>query len=80
MHLLGQLPGRDEDQRERVGGVPPGREPLQDRQCDVPVRAVGLRHDDPEPTAPDDAPPGGAEMVVLAERRHLRMIADAEER
>ena len=44
------------------------------------VRAVGLRHDDPEPAVHDVAPPGGAEVVVLAERRHLRMIADAEER
>lgn len=37
------------------------------------VRAIGLRHDDP--VQPVSEAPG---VVVLAERRHLRVIADRE--
>ncbi|GAA1389401.1 DUF3499 domain-containing protein [Luteococcus peritonei] len=40
------------------------------------VRAVGLRHDEVLPASVPQ--PEGAEVVVLAERRHLRMIADAD--
>lgn len=37
------------------------------------IREVGLRHDDPEPATDRDL---GDSVVVLAERRHLRVIAD----
>lgn len=43
------------------------------------VRAVGLRHDEVPPPGmrtPNPEPEG--EVVVLAERRHLRVLADAQ--
>lgn len=40
------------------------------------IREVGLRHDDPLPAAAGGVADLGSSVVVLAERKHLRVIAD----
>lgn len=45
------------------------------------VREVGLRHDEvPPPSVREREPrPGEAEVIVLAERRHLRAVPDPQQ-
>ncbi|MGA4508359.1 DUF3499 family protein [Propionibacteriaceae bacterium G1746] len=40
------------------------------------IREVGLRHDDPAPAAAPEFPQFADNVVVLAERGHLKVIAD----